>query len=1013
MEDMPVPPRLALAAACIFAAATALLAAEAPSAKSADAPSTATESAPEAATKPGAVKSGDSASDAAKAAASTKADDNGEQRRRQPGNPTPGTTVREQDTAADRIEEAIRAFKTETERYGARPDSAGKTKPARGATQASTWHGRAYEYLRNDALDATPHEVVQRGGQGNVLRRNQFGFSVNGPVVVPKLYNGRGSTFFTFSFEGTRERVGRGYMRTLPTAQQRTGDLSDLLDQAGLPIAVYDPATTAANPNYDPSRPVSTGNLQFDRQRFPNNRIPVSRLDPIAVRASQYYPLPNADAGPFFRNNYWTFPSEINSPNGFIAKVDHNLFERHKLTVDLADSRGFQGEPRIYDTAGNPGRPDRDFVDRRVSVRDTFAVSPNAVYQARISATSESIETLGIESDSNWPAELGLSGVSGQVFPNIRFGTYYGMGSPTGSFRRNAWNTYSTDHQLTLRQGKHSWAFSARATAFQLNTFEPDAPAGSMNFSSLLTGLPGINNTGDPWASFLLGMADRGTVSDVVQPSYLRRSTYDLTARDEIDLTPNLTVTLSARFDVEAPQFEKYDRQSTFDLRTINPANGLPGAMVFAGRDGQGRAFRPVNATLEPSFGLAWSPTAKRDTVVRANYMHYYYAPSLRPGMFGTQGFNGRRDQVSLNRQLVPAVTLSDGFPAAENPLPDLRGDIANFIDVDFVERSGRIPNYNYYRVTVEHRLPQGMRLTAAARRYDGRNLLIGGEIAGLNAIPLAALDYRDLLNDELFRRTLRPYPQAVNIMTDGQYPDGRYQYDIADLSLEKRGGDGLSFDFSYQLRRRFDDYSGPGVQNPFDRSTEWSRARGLSPHVVSLNYVYELPFGNGKALFNQAGFLSKVLGDWSLSGFTSWRSGDPILLEPQFNNTGTVVNGLRVNMVPGIDPRVANPGPDLWFNPLAFEHPGDFELGNGPRTHPSMLNPSFRNHDLAVTKRVPISAEKSLEFLFQSFNFLNMGNWNNPDSTIGPNNARNFNAGRIVGSVGGRVLQVGARYNF
>mgnify|MGYP001813235726 CR=1 FL=1 len=180
----------------------------------------------------------------------------------------------------------------------------------------------------------------------------------------------------------------------------------------------------------------------------------------------------------------------------------------------------------------------------------------------------------------------------------------------------------------------------------------------------------------------------------------------------------------------------------------------------------------------------------------------------------------------------------------------------------------------------------------------------------------------------------------------------------------------------------------------------------------MNFNYMYELPFGAGKS-FLTSGMLSKILGDWSLSGFTSWYSGDPLTLEPEFNNTGGVVSALRVNAVPGVDPHPAKRGPAMWFNPAAFAHPGDFEIGNVPRTHPTLTNPIYQNHDLAITKRVPLSSEKSIELLFQSFNFINHANWTDPDTEIGPANAPNANAGRIIGSRGGRVLQLGARYNF
>jgi hypothetical protein len=279
--------------------------------------------------------------------------------------------------------------------------------------------------------------------------------------------------------------------------------------------------------------------------------------------------------------------------------------------------------------------------------------------------------------------------------------------------------------------------------------------------------------------------------------------------------------------------------------------------------------------------------------------------------------------------------------------------------------------------------------------------------------VSLEALDYRDQLNDESFRRTLRPFPHYQRVMTHGGYPDGRYLYDVGDFSLEKRTGQGLSFELAYQVRKRWDDYPTTGSQNPFDRSQEWARTRGTRPHRISLSYAYDLPFGQGKAMLNRSGVFSKVLGNWSLSGFTSWLSGDPIQLEPEFNNTGGIVPYLRVNSVPGVALRPDDPGPELWFNPDAFAHPDDFSIGDVSRSHPILRNPSWQNHDIAVTKRVPLSTETSLELLFQGFNFLNHANWNDPDATIGTAAAPNDNAGKIIGSTGGRVLQFGMRYNF
>jgi hypothetical protein len=149
------------------------------------------------------------------------------------------------------------------------------------------------------------------------------------------------------------------------------------------------------------------------------------------------------------------------------------------------------------------------------------------------------------------------------------------------------------------------------------------------------------------------------------------------------------------------------------------------------------------------------------------------------------------------------------------------------------------------------------------------------------------------------------------------------------------------------------------------------------------------------------------------VSGTGSIKGGNPIALRAQFNNTGGVVQALRVNVVPGVDPRVAAPGPAGWFNPAAFDQPADFTIGNISRTHPYLRNPGDQSYNLSATKRVAFAAERTLELSLAAFNFLNHANWNDPDNVIGPRQAPNINAGKIIGSSGGRVIQLGLRFNF
>src|SRR5580692_99487 len=208
------------------------------------------------------------------------------------------------------VQRAIDEFKIQTANLGLRVDSPVKSAPARNLLR--DWHGRLYENFRNDFLDAVPHEIVQNGGDKGVLRRNQYGFNIGGPFFVPGLTDGKSNTYISLSFESVHERISRASLHTIPTMDERTGDYSHTVDEAGDPLIIYDPNSTRPNPAYNPSQPVSVTNLQYLRDPFPGNLIPVDRLNPVALAALKLYPAPNAAIGPFFQNNYFVDSPEVN-----------------------------------------------------------------------------------------------------------------------------------------------------------------------------------------------------------------------------------------------------------------------------------------------------------------------------------------------------------------------------------------------------------------------------------------------------------------------------------------------------------------------------------------------------------------------------------------------------------------------------------------------------------------------------------------------------------------------------
>ncbi|MFN7921688.1 MAG: hypothetical protein U0Q16_16425 [Bryobacteraceae bacterium] len=896
------------------------------------------------------------------------------------------------------MQKAVEEFKAQTRNLGLRADSPVRAR-SNGAAKPK-WHGRLFENLRNDVLDSIPHEVAQRGGTKGMLRRNQFGFNVTGPVIVPKLYNGGRNTFFSFTYEAMRERIGRSFLRTIPTMPERSGNWSDTVDLAGQPLPIYDPRTTAANPRYDATQAVSTDNLQYDRAPFPANRIPASRLDSAAQKAISYYPAPNSDAGPFFRNNYFVFAPEVNKADGVIAGVDHTVNEKHRVRTNINYSNGTDGAAPWFPSIANPGSVPRDRASRRGTLEHVLTASSKTVNTA----------TLDVSMDRSVNKPL-LEG-DGRAFPRYQFQPYLSMGT-SYPISRNARATWVLTNGYSTRHKDHRLRVVGQFIREQVNTFWPQYPSGSYRFSAGLTSLPGIVNTGHAFASFLLGGPEYAEISLNGAPSYFRRSRYYVGLRDQWELRKGLTLSLAFNFDGSTPRVEKYDRQSTVSLTEVNPVNGRAGAMIIAGR-GRARAFQPFNLKGEPSASIAWNAFGSTRNVVRAGYSRSYSPIPIYLGQWGTQAFNGSPTWVSPNPQLAPAFTLANGLPPSAQTFPDFRPESANNTQADLIEASGRQPTYQSASLSLEKQLPAAATLTIGAGHSEGRNLLLSNSGSNPNAIPLSTLEYRDRLNDEQFNRSVRPYPQYQKFDVYSSWPEGKYKRDAAYVRLEKRTSGGLSMSAYYEFSKQMDNYSGPyGIQDYYNRRNEWSLTSSNNPHRVTLTYMYELPFGANKALFAVTDWRRYLVEGWSISGASTVLSGEPLALRPQFNNTGGVVDVLNVRTVPGVDPHVPNAGPDLWYNPAAFVQPADFTIGDASRTHPSLRMPMNQNHDLSVTKRIPVTPENSLEFSMVGLNFVNHADWTDPDTIIGPASAPNVNAGRIIGSRGGRVIQVGLRLNF
>ncbi|MGH9755929.1 MAG: hypothetical protein ACREA2_24370, partial [Blastocatellia bacterium] len=728
------------------------------------------------------------------------------------------------------------------------------------------------------------------------------------------------------------------------------------------------------------------------------------------------YPRPNIAVGPFLSNNYWINSPAENPADGVIVKLDHRLTEKQQLSVNVNYSGGLRKSPEFFSGPANSGSSSYEYENGGLTLSDTYTASSQVVWTFRGSASYSKTDSLEGGGEEDHPERIGLKGLFSTFFPRFVFsGGYLAIGPSTAVFRDRAYS-YSGSSSVSINHESHTLRLTGLARRSYLNSFSPSFPSGRFVFGNSLTGLPGVVNTGNAFAQFLLGQVTRAEEGVVLHPSYYSKNSFDLNVSDEYRARPGLTLDFSLSLEVVTPRIEKYDRQSTVSLKHINPANGKPGALIVAGRDGVGRALQPATARWKPGIGLAINPWNDSKTVVRLNYSLNYGEYPLYGRHFGSDGFNATPVFNSPNEQLEPAFLLRDGAPRNFPRPPLLDAAAANGTEADYIDPLGLLPMNQHWGLSVQRELPRSLAIEARYSGWRGAHQFVDSFIR-LNAAPVENLRYGDLLYDDAFRNSLRPYPQYRDLDLGGVFPGGDLEGHSLTMTLDQRLTGGLFGRASYRLAKVMDNYSSGAAQDPHNLRDEWSLSASDVTHSLQISYTYELPFGKGKKLFNDDDPVSRVmaplLGSWSLSGLTTWRNGAPLIIRPLFNRAGGIVSNPRVNVVPGVDPEAEEQSPHRWFNPAAFAQPDDFTLGDAPRTHPNLRGPGDQFHHLSLTKRIELSPDTSMEFGAEAFNFLNHANLNDPDTRIGPDSSPNLNAGKIIGSTGGRVMQLGLRVLF
>lgn len=900
----------------------------------------------------------------------------------------------------------------------------------------NTLHGSGYEYMADDALNSKGVFAVGK----TPLRNDSFGFTLGGPVVIPKLYDGHSKTFFFTNFDYTRLRSGvlPGFGNTTPIDAFKQGDFSALLtgnqvgtDVLGRPIfegQIFNPATT----RFVNGIPV--------RDPYPGNQIPAN--DPLrSAVAAQIASLMVSPDRPGLAFNVAGNPAgdqtwELNARN-ILFRVDHQFSPNFKMSHSFYWNRRpsirncgevagctteFSGETSPEKNTSYYGNG----FYQRISTHHAhqqfdWVIRNNLLNHTTIAYDRWFMGGNSLSAGVGWPQRLWGPSQGGilqndagppliNFAGNIPYNSIGQYGWPRfGSLINNRWQ-FSDD--LTWVKGRHTLktGFEYRWHQFPFRGWAVGAVGGQFDFNRLGTGgFDAVGNnlsqTGDPFASFLLGQVQQSNQTIPVQPTF--NEGYVATwVNDEFKVNDKLTLTLGLRFDYQRARTESANQYSTFDPNTPNPgAGGIPGALIFAG-DGPDRAGtrtfeRPKRDAWGPRVGFAYRLGEK--DALRGGYGIYYSGVAFDQFVGQpTEGFQANLLAPNTTNGIFPAFYLDDGFPASRVVHPP-------FIDPRFSNGGAPIavspdgltlPRFQNWSVTWERQLTSNMLLDISYIGNRGTRLNHHWQTKGVDAnmndprvLSLGTAVLQADINSPIAKaaginppypgfsgnvaQALRKYPQYQNIIWRG-VPTGKSQYHALEIVLERRFSRGLQARVGYTYSNlhnngaessQGDNGINGAVQNPAD-PLEWALSADDTPHVLLTGFTWELP-GTDK----MSGITRAILGNWNVSGIFRYESGRPLNITMANDLGGLLFNGQkRPNRVSGVE--AVNSG-DIdqnsnYFNRDAWSDPGPLQFGNAPRRDGTVRGFPTYSEDLNIFKVFPLQNSMRGRFEIEIGNLFN-----------------------------------------
>ena len=853
--------------------------------------------------------------------------------------------------------DALQEFSVMQNAYSAEYARAGGSFNVSTKSGANRLYGNAFEFLRNGKLDSRDFFAPSR----TVLKRNQFGGTLGGPVLIPHIYDGRNKTFFFVSYEGERTRQGLIQNSVVPTAAQQAGNFS----------------ATNLNRIYDP---LSTAGTSTVRTLFPGNSIPANRLSPQAIYFNKYIPLANSAAGTAI-----FAPSYAYNQDNWTMRGDQEINSNNKAFVRVSLVRNSDSTPAAFPALGftQLSGPARNIAGALTSnlrpnmiheIRFSFLYGEyrsNAYFQGQGAAFNKAAGLTGLEmnqdaSISSLPAFSwsGLTGFSGNA----------GDGRPK-------WQNRSADEvtdTLTWIRGKHILKAGTRIHYYKPLFTDSRTQNGAYSYTGIATENPASTaGTGDAFADWMLGYPANATRSNPATWWGGYGTYWHFFLQDDVRISNRLTLNIGLRYEY-TPWLDGFKGQ----VATFDPTKAKP--IIVASKTDQiqldaqplakvgyelykdliqtsSQAGLPLSITSQsktnwaPRLGIAWRPFGDK-TVIRAGYGIFYESE----GTSGRLNFNflpfNVSETVNADRGVRPTRTTADFFLGAP-----FGSAVTNASWVP-VPTKVRMPYDQHWNFGIQHQLLPKLLIEAD---YVGNRGLFLPDTNNINFPEAGAGTIQ----------TRRPYPRFGTIAYNTQ--DAASIYHSLQAKVEKRLSAGFWTMFAYTWSKTITFQATPGVGGNYG----WERAlTGFDvPQNLAISFGYDLPFGKGRQFLHAGRLADKVIGGWQMQGIWNYRSGTPYTPSISRDAANNGVGGQRPNRLASGKP--ANPTLDLYFDKAAFVLPASFTYGNSGGN--ILRRDYIANMDFSIFKAFSITERSKLQFRAEVFNLPNSAYFSAPNTNI------------------------------